>query len=346
MPKITEQELKLQIRNKDFARLYLICGQEAFLKRSYCEKIVSKCVDKDFADFNLHRFDGKNLSTDEISEAVEAFPMMSDRTCTVITDPALDSLTQTQFENLIEILEDPPETTVILIIMENIEFSANKNERCKIFNKTVDEVGYIVSFDKMTPAELAKVIANGATKRGSILSRSNAEYLISHCGNDMNTLQNELDKLCFYVGEGEITKAVINEIASKSFEASAFDMVKAITAKSADKAFEIFYDLNMQGIKPEMILGAIISNFTDMYRAKVCTLAGENVEYAANIFPAYKGKEFKLRKANQNNRGLTIERLRMCLDELDACDESLKTYAQDPKITIEKLIIKLILLLS
>ncbi len=346
MPKITEQELKLQIRNKDFARIYLIYGQEAFLKKSYCEKLVSKCVDKDFSDFNFHKFDGKDISTDDISEAVEAFPMMSDRTCTLITDLALDSLTQTQFENLMEILEDPPETTVIVILMENIDFSINKNERSKLFAKTVEQVGHIVSFDKMTSGDLAKVLANGATKRGSVLSRTNAEYLVSYCGNDMNTLQNELDKLCFFVGEGEITKAIINDIASKSFEASAFDMVKAIIAKNADKAFEVLNDLNMQGIKAEMISGAIISIFTDMYRAKVCSLAGENVEYAANIFPAYKGKEFKLRKANQNNKGLTIERLRMCLDELDACDEALKSYAQEPKITIEKLIIKLILLLS
>lgn len=346
MPRITEQELKLQIRNKDFARLYLIYGQEAFLKKSYTEMLISKCVDKDFQDFNFHKFDGKDISTDDISEAVEAFPMMSDRTCTLITDLALDSLNQTQFDNLMEILEDPPETTVIVILMENIDFSVGKNERSKLLAKTAEQVGYIVSFDKMTPTDLAKVLANGATKRGSILSRSNAEYLVSYCGNDMNTLQNELDKLCFYVGEGEITKAIIDDIASKSFDSSAFDLVKALIAKDADKAFAILNDLNMQGIKAEMISGAIISIFTDMYRAKVCTLAGKNVEYVASIFPAYKGKEFKLRKANQNNKGLTIERLRLCLDELDSCDETIKTYAQDPKITIEKLIIKLILLLS
>ncbi len=346
MSKISEQELKLQIRNKDFARIYLIYGEEAFLKKSYSEMLVSKCVDKDFTDFNFHKFDGKDLSVEEVLEAVETFPMMADRTCTLISDLEIDSLSEVQFENLIEIFSDPPETTVIVLLMENIDFKANKNERHKRLVKTVDEAGCVVAFEKITPNELSKILANGATKRGSILSRSNAEYLISYCGNDMNTLQNELDKLCFYVGEGEITRAIIDDIASKSFEASAFDLVKAIIAKDADTAFQKLYDLNMQGIKAEMILGAIISIFTDMYRAKVCTLAGEKVEYAAKLFSAYKNKEFKLRKANQNNRNLTIEKIRECLDELALCDEMLKSYSSDPKIAIEKLIIKLILLLS
>ena len=108
----------------------------------------------------------------------------------------------------------------------------------------------------------------------------------------------------------------------------------------------MLYDLNMQGIKAEMILGAIISNFIDMYRAKVCVLAGEKVEYGVKVFSAYKGKDYRLKKANSNNRNLTIEKIRECLDELDLCDQMLKSYSSDPKIAIEKLIIKLILLLS
>lgn len=345
MPNMTQQELKVKIKNLDFSSVYLFYGEEEFIKKTYCEMLISKCVEKDFEDFNFHKLDGKKLSVDELCECVEALPMMTERTCTLIADFSLDALSETDFNRIIDLLTDFPETAV-LIFYVNDTFSKSKNEKHKKFTKIIEGVGSIVSFDKMGEPELEKILVTGASKRNATMSRQTAQYLIRYSGNDLTALQNELDKLCLYVDGGEITTDTIDLISTKSFEATAFDLLKAILAKNADKSFSVISGLLTQGVKQEMILGAVISGFNDMYRVKLCEIAGKNPEYLKEIFSAYKGKDFKLKNASRNCRGLSIENLRKCLDALSECDMNLKGYSFDPQIELEQLVIKLILLIS
>lgn len=345
MSDLTQQDLKTKIKNLDFSSVYLFHGQEEFLKKTYCEMLISKCVEKDFEDFNFHKLDGKKLSVDELCECVEALPMMADRTCTLVTDFSLDILSETEFNRIIDLLTDFPETSVLIFYVNDV-FSKTKNERYKKFIKIVEGVGSIVAFEKLGDIELEKILVSGASKRKATLSRQTAQYLIRYSGNDLTALQNELDKLCFYVDGGEITTDIIDLISAKSFEATAFDLLKAILAKNADKAFSVISGLLTQGVKQEMILGAVISGFNDMYRVKVCEISGKNPDYLKEIFSSYKGKDFKLKNASRNCRGLSIEKLRKCIDALNECDLNLKGYSFDPQIELEQLVIKLILLIS
>ena len=59
MAEITEKELKKQIANGMFSPVYLLYGEEAFLKQYYAGLIAEKSVAKGFETFNLHKLEGK-----------------------------------------------------------------------------------------------------------------------------------------------------------------------------------------------------------------------------------------------------------------------------------------------
>ena len=86
MAEITEKELKKQIANGMFSPVYLLYGEEAFLKQYYAGLIAEKSVAKGFETFNLHKLEGKETSLDEIADAAEQLPMMAERTCVLVRD--------------------------------------------------------------------------------------------------------------------------------------------------------------------------------------------------------------------------------------------------------------------
>ena len=86
MAQFNEESLKKHIKTGEFMRVYLIYGNEGFLKQHYANEICKKSVSKDFEDFNLKKLDGKETSLNEIYDCVSSFPMMSDYTCTIIKD--------------------------------------------------------------------------------------------------------------------------------------------------------------------------------------------------------------------------------------------------------------------
>ena len=86
MATIFEDDLKRQIKERDFKSLYFIYGDENYLKQHYVTLITDKAVDKDFKDFNFHNLDGKDVTLNDLADCVSTFPMMGEYTCTLVKD--------------------------------------------------------------------------------------------------------------------------------------------------------------------------------------------------------------------------------------------------------------------
>ena len=121
MPELTEQALKRQIKENAFSTLYMIYGDEPYLKSFYAGRICERAVDSAMRDFNFHRFEGKSVDFDVVSEAVEAFPMMSARTCVLLKDVPVDTLSQGDRDKLMQILSDIPPTCTVVLWMDTVD---------------------------------------------------------------------------------------------------------------------------------------------------------------------------------------------------------------------------------
>ena len=128
MAEITEKELKKQIANGMFSPVYLLYGEEAFLKQYYAGLIAEKSVAKGFETFNLHKLEGKETSLDEIADAAEQLPMMAERTCVLVRDFDLKALKGAQREKLEAFLSDPPGTCSVVFWMDTVEVAPKQNK--------------------------------------------------------------------------------------------------------------------------------------------------------------------------------------------------------------------------
>ena len=341
MPELHESELKQQLKSGEFSHAYLLYGTEGYLKQFYAERIAKKCVTPGMEGFNYKKFDaGDGVGLSEILEAAETLPAFGGSMCILVRDFPLDSLSEPDKKQFTAFMEDLPESLVLIFWEDTLEINPKKNAKWRSVITLFNKYGVSVALDRLDTASLCKLLQSGAKKRGCELTRSEAELLLQTVGNDLNLLLGELEKLCNYKQSGEIQKADIEAVATKSLEANVFDLSKALVAGNCARALALLQKLLSEKERPEMILGTLISAYVDMYRVKLALVAGEKAEYPAQFFN-YKGREFRLRNAARDANTLSVEELRRCLDLLGTADRALKSGTSDEKTVLERLLVQL-----
>ena len=63
---------------------YIFCGLDEELIKDAIELIVKRTIQDDFKDLNLIRIDGMNTTFDEIMNACETLPFMSEKKVVII----------------------------------------------------------------------------------------------------------------------------------------------------------------------------------------------------------------------------------------------------------------------
>lgn len=342
MASIGEKELKQQIKAREFSNAYLIYGEESYLKQHYVNTLIKKIVGDSPAVFNLHRFEGKDVSLPEIIETADSLPMMAEYICIVVRDFDLKGMKTADKELFTSFMEELPESCIVIFWMDSVEVPAKLTKGWKSIVDLFSKHASAVCLNRRTNKELSKLLISGASKRKCTLPLPVANYLLTLVGDDLNILLNELEKVCFYAGEREITKADVDAVAIKSVDATAFDMVKALIRNQYEKAYQMLDILFQQKAEPVLILGALISSYVDMYRVKTASTAGVSPEAVAKYFQ-YRNREFRLRYAAQDASKLSVAQLRRCLDILAEADRMLKSSRSDSRFILEKAMMQLLL---
>jgi len=333
---IDEAQCRQQIKERALARLYVVCGGEDYLKQHYAAQLCSAAVDEAFRDFNFHRFEGKDLSLDTLAQATEAMPLMGERTCVLARDFPLESMNGDK--DFLAFLQELPDHVVLVFWMDTQDFHPKKY---KILAETVNSAGHVFQCNAPDETQTMRLIVSGAKSRGCAMDRAVAQYFIESVGGDLNLLQNELDKLCAYAGGGNLTREQVDAVCVKSVDAKSFDMVKAVAAGNGTLALRLLDDLFRQKVAPQMLLGSLIANYVDIYRAFVALQSGKSAEAPAKLFD-YKGKGFRLQNAGRMARGMKLPQVTRCLELLAQADRRLKNTGMDSRLMMEQCVVGLL----
>ena len=339
---LSEAELKKQLKSGEFARVYFFYGEESYLTSYYAGQIASKVTgDDSLAGFNHQRLDGQTCTVGEIEETVEALPVMAERKCVEVRDFDVASAGADALERLHALIADSPKSSVVVFWLDSVSADTKKNSKWKAFAAAVDKAGSAC----ISPQDRGDIVRLCAARsaQGCALSADNARLMVRRCGNDLNLLLGELDKLSALADRGEIKKEHIEGIGTQNLEASVFDLSKALIQGSYSKAYDIIAGLFSQREDPVSILAVLSSAYADLYRAKVAMSAGVRAETLADDF-AYRGREFRLRNAARDCGRMSLPVLRDSLEILSEADRLLKSTRSDKRTVLEQTAAKLILL--
>ncbi len=341
---LTDKTLKSSLDSGALLPVYIVGGEDIFLKKQALDRIIKSAVNEG-DDMNLVRYSyGADLQ--DIYDELGAFPIMSDKKCVILSDFDIDSAPKTEFDKLCELAGEHYDTVVFILYFGNYELDFKKSSRLKKLITSVEAAGgALVRLDHKSPDELARLLSSSAKKKGLELSVKNAHYLIEACSSDISVLSRELSKLCAFKKTGEITRETIDSVAVKSVEASVYDLSKKVINGDTASAMTLLDDLFFMNIEPIIIFYNISSAFVDMYRAHSAKKVGKNPESLAADFNMG-NRGFLLKNAAGNLRRYDEKKLELSFDAIISAEKELKSYSQDNRLVLEKLIVKLIYIMK
>ncbi len=340
-----ESLLKKDISSKNFLPVYLLYGDDQYLKKHYRDVLAKKAFGGD-PFFNLQVFEN-DVNLQEVFDAVVQFPIMADRKSVVLSDYDFEHADKEEFERLLSLVSEANDTCVLILHFDGVTIDTKKSDRVKKLFSAIKKVGGVCAeINHRSITSLVKILCDGAKKRGCTMTEISARYLIEISNSDLSTLQNELDKLCVYVGNGEITKDIIDAVSVKSVDASVYDYVKQIIECNTSNALKLLDDMFYVHIEPFLILAIVSSAYVDMYRMYTAQKSAFQKSDVANDFAYPKNKLFTLDRAAQNLKRFDANKLRISLKCLTDTDKSLKSYGADSRTILEEMTVKLIYIIS
>lgn len=318
--------LKKQISEGNYKKIYLFCGDEDFLKAHYFGLLKSKLVDELFADFNYVVFEGAKQDFDEITIALDTPPMMAMQKLVLIkysgifakTNEAAKAYWTEAFSRLNDYV--------------TLVFYEDEIDKRSALYKAAEKLGEIVECAPLEGVELLNWIGRGCREANKMIGREEAEYLIRSCDGGMNNIKRELEKLFAYCGD-KITKKDIDKIVTKMPQSRAFDMVNALMKKDAKTVFDRLDELKVLKESAFMVLAMLYNNFERIFHTKI--LLEHSTEYNA-IASKIKVSPYFVRDYISAARAADKKFLTHALSEIAEIDYDVKQGRVDEWLAVEK----------
>ncbi len=338
MARIEEARLKADLKAGALSRVYFLYGEEHFLTKTYENKIVETALGKEPSDLNLVRFNEAPPS-DTLSDFADSMPFFAEYKVIVISDLDADKLDNAEMTAYLSIIEQLPDTTVLVISQTGVEIDPKKPKaKMKKLMAAAEKCGVICEMKYMSAAQLSKMAIKKAARLNCNLSDGNAVLLAELCGKDMNLLSTEVQKLCDYTGSGEITREAIEALVPKLVDTSIYTLASELFAGRTAKALRILDDLFIQRIEPVIILSTLSGHFVDCYRAKLAQLSRKSANDAAAAFNYPRNRTFVMTKAYNSVKNLSERYLKQCVDILYDTNLLLNSSKADRRTLIERAI--------
>ena len=328
-------QLKADLKQGTIGSLYLFYGEEDYLRDYYLGQLQKKLVDKGMESFNLRIFQGGELEVQELSDAVEALPMMSQRSMVLVWDWDLFKNEQRR-ERVQEMLEDLPEYVCLIFAYDTMEFKANGNTK---LGRLLKQKAVAVECAAQGQSDLNNWMRRRLAKRwDKEIDTAAAEYLTFLCGGLMTNLTGELDKAAAYAKGKSVTKRDIDAVCDPVLDARAFQMTDALSSGNYNRAMELLGQLLRMGESPVFILAALGRQLRQIWSARLTLEQRKGENYLAALWGIKSG--WQLRKLMDAARGHSLSWCRRGVALVQQADWEMKLGGDETAVLTE-LILKL-----
>lgn len=331
----------------ELKKVYLLFGTELYLKDRIIEKLRSKYVDKSFETLNYVNLDGRNASHDDIINACETLPFMSDKKIVIVEDlPLFKSSNKEKSSSQEDVLSDYinkiGNTTCLIFV-----FKEEKVDNRKKIIKDIKKIGRVIELEKLKNEELYNWVVKQFKKQDRIINKNLASYFIEGTSYlDRNTektlydLENEISKVINYVGDRtEITREDIEYTKPKNLENDIFKLVDYISQKNTSMAIEMFNEMVLSGEAVQLIMHMIVRQMRLLLTSKLLKEKGYNKKVIGQKINVY--HNFIIQKLLSQGSSFKEKELTQALKKCRDTDRDMKTGKMDGKLAMEILIVEL-----
>lgn len=321
------QNIIQDIKSNSYRQIYLLYGEENYLKKVYKDKLKEAIVGKDDS-MNYNYFEGKNISVKTVIDIAETLPFFAEHRLIILEN---SGFFKNANEDIAAYIKEVPETTILIFVEEEID------KRGKLY-KYIKEHGYISEMGRQNTSKLVPWILKILKKENKKITENEMKLFLTKTGDDMENILRELEKLISYTyGREVITAQDIEQICSTQITGKIFDMITAVSEKNQRKALELYQDLLTLKEPPMRILFLISRQFNLLLQVKELQKAGCDT---VSIAKQTGLQSFLVGKYAAQARKFSTEFLKQALTECVEFEEAIKTGKMEDQLSVELLILQ------
>lgn len=315
------------IKNGQFKTVYLLYGQEAYLKKQYKDKLKRALVTEG-DNMNFSAYEGKNINPKEIIDLAETLPFFADRRVILIEN---SGFLKGACEDLAEYMGEPSESTCFIFVEEEVD------KRSKLY-KAINKIGKVVEFGEQNEDLLIRWIVGRLRKENKNITRDVLQLFMNKTGSDMGNIDRELEKLICYAMDKDVIEAEdVEAVTTEQITNRIFEMVNAIAEHEQKKALDLYYDLLTLKEPPMRILFLITRQFQVLLNVK--DMSGKGFDQGT-IASKVGIPPFAVRKNQAQAKGFSKKQLKQALIDGVELEEAVKTGRMNDQMAVELFIMK------
>ena len=211
------------------------------------------------------------------------------------------------------------------------------DSRKKLF-KLISDNGIVMKLD-ISNDYLNDFVNDYLKKNNYRMEGTTISYFLSRCGNNIDNIKNELDKLMLYkLDEKIINNDDISLLIQESSDDSVFELVSAFLKNDSRKAMKLYYEFINDGMDVSQIVAIIASQIRLLFQVKRLYNEGKSNDEIAKIleFRSVYRVKYLLNDAYLYSENDLVK----YLSNLADIDKAIKTGTMDGKVLLELFIAK------
>lgn len=321
------KSLNEDIKTGSFKPVYLLFGEEDYLKNQYKNRLRKAILSEDDT-MNFSSFEGKGTDVRQLIDQAETLPFFADHRMILVEQSGF-------FKNaspeLAEYIPQIPAETILVFVEKDVD------KRGKLY-KAVQKRGRAVELGRQDEKTLQSWVLGMLKKEKRAITRDALALFLEKAGNDMENIANELEKLLTYTyGKEAVEYGDVEEICTVTTESRVFDMIRAVAEKKQKQALDLYYDLLSLKEPPMRILFLIARQFNQMMQIKDLRERG----YGASEIASKAGiAPFIVKKSLAQSAQFEMAELCRAVKDCVEAEEAVKTGRLGDSLAVEMVIVK------
>jgi len=363
---MTPDEALQTIARGDILPVWLVVGEERFLKDRVVNAIAKSVLSGSIADFNHDCFNAGETSVDVALSATRTAPMMAkkrivqirylerwDTASTKDGDDSDDNENSKQatdsasgrgasdanpnavapLDRIAEYAKSPIESTTLVLTAQKLD---GRRKLLALAKKQ----GFIVDCTQLDSRQLPKWVAKRADEKGHRIEPHVAELIAEIAGPDLSQLDDVIERLSLSVGKAApIDEHAVRINVTRVRLADTWALVEAASRKDLARVLALFDDVFDHRDRGLPLLGAIAWTLRQLLKLQAALVTGASLDEAARtagIYPAFRAREYA-----EKLRAFRPRELERWLTMLQETDLALKSSRRPADAILQELFTRL-----
>ena len=324
------KRINQDISENQFQKVYLLCGEEAYLRNQYRDKLIAALVNEGDT-MNFSAYSGKDIPVPEIIDLAETMPFLADKRVILIEDAGIFGAKGSS-EEIAEYLKTMPDSVCMIFSEEDVD------KRSKMY-KAVKAAGYVAEFGRLTADDLRRWVLSRLKSENRQITQQALDDFLGGTGDDMMRIKSELEKLISYTfGKEGITSSDVEAVCTPQIEDKIFAMLDHMMNKRTEQALALYGDLLALREAPGRILYMIERQLRMMLHVKAMQREGKSQDQMATVLGA---NPYAIKKMIPQAMRLDEKDINRAIERCADTEEDSKSGRIDAQIGVELLIVEI-----